>query len=158
MHSVRSSSKQLSSSSPLLSLFFRLLIAFLLLSPLISLLLSPSLSYQGFLTQPMTAESASSRLFWLIANCFILFVMTGSAARLDALNIRIETAFASMPSTLMFASPTSVCQYRLALSKIRAIPLGINFFGLKKRISYQAMWTISSLVVSIFFFMLGYSI
>jgi hypothetical protein len=90
-------------------------------------------------------------------NCFVLFVLTGSAARLDALNIRIETAFASVPSSVMFATPDSVCQYRLALSKIRAIPLGINFFGLQKRITYQAMWTISSLVVSIFFFLLGYS-
>jgi hypothetical protein len=106
----------------------------------------------------MTVAIAAARLFWLLTNCFILFVMTGSAARLDALNIRIETAFASMPSSLMFATPTSVCHYRLALSKIRAIPLGINFFGLRKRITYQAMWMISSVVISIFLFMLGYSI
>lgn len=112
---------------------------------------------EEFLSHSLAPAKASARLYWLITNCFVLFIMTGSAARLDALNIRIETAFASMPSSIMFATPAAVCQYRLALSKIQAIPLGINFFGLRKRITYQSMWTISSVVVSIFLFLLGYS-
>lgn len=63
-----------------------------------------------------------------------------------------------MPASIMFSSAESVYQYRLALSKVRAIPLGINFFGLRKRISFQSMWKISSVFVTIFLFMLGYSV
>lgn len=84
--------------------------------------------------------------------------MTASAARIDSLNIRIEISLATMPSSLMFASEESVASYRLALSKVRSIPFGVNFFGLRQRITFQAMWTISSVVVSIFLLMLGYSL
>jgi hypothetical protein len=91
-------------------------------------------------------------------NSFVLFVVTSSAARIDSLNIRIEISLATMPSSLMFSSEENVSSFRLALSKVRSIPFGVNFFGLRKRITFQAMWTISSVVVSVFLLMLGYSL
>lgn len=69
-------------------------------------------------------------------------------------SFRMEIAFASVSSTIQFASNQSISEYRLALAKIRAVPFGINFMGLRKRISYSDIWRITSIVGSAFIFML----
>lgn len=69
---------------------------------------------------------------------------------------RVVIALAGIDSGTQFQDADSVSQYRLALSRVRAIPFGVMFFGTRRRVSYDDMWAISSVVVSIFFFMLGY--
>ena len=58
----------------------------------------------------------------------------------------------------MFKNDFKICQYRLILSKLQTIPLGVNIYGLNERITYKLLWTIGSLIVSIFLFLLGYSV
>jgi nicotinic acid phosphoribosyltransferase len=86
----------------------------------------------------------------LVAQCTLINII---------LNIsrRVMIALASVNSTAQFKNIDSISQYRLALSRIQAIPFGVMFFGTRRRVSYGDMYAISSIVVSIFFFMLGYS-
>lgn len=97
-------------------------------------------------------------MYWLIVNSFILFIITSSVANLDSLNIYIIRLIASISSSFMFKNDFNICQYRLILSKLKTIPFGVNIYGLNERITYQLLWTISSLVVSVFLFLLGYSV
>lgn len=70
---------------------------------------------------------------------------------------RVMIALASVNTSVQFKNVDTISQYRLALSRIQAIPFGVTFFGTRRRVSFGDMYAISSIVVSVFFFMLGYS-
>jgi hypothetical protein len=108
---------------------------------------------------------------------FMLFITTSSVAQLDALNrrsslslpppsqswthqmgpFRIESALGTIVSRDLFASKETSSKFDLALAKQRSLPFGVVFYATRARVSYSAIYKISSLIISIFFFFVGYS-
>ena len=47
-------------------------------------------------------------------------------------------------------------EFDLALSKALALPFGVMFYGTQSRCTFSAIAAVSSIVVSVFLYMLGY--
>ena len=109
---------------------------------------------------------------WIVIHSVVMFCIVGSAAEIETLNIRwvnvilsestlthfirISSALGKMNTASQFSDPKTIAEYKLAFSRLETVPFGIPYFGTRKRISYEEMWTISSVFVSVFLFMLGY--
>jgi hypothetical protein len=68
----------------------------------------------------------------------------------------MEIALGTIVSRDLFATKATSSYFDLALSKTRSLPFGVVFYATRARISYSAIDKISSLILSIFFFFLGY--
>jgi hypothetical protein len=70
---------------------------------------------------------------------------------------RIEIALGTIVSRDLFASKETCSKFDLALAKQRSLPFGVFFYATRARVSYSAIYKISSLIISVFFFFAGYS-
>lgn len=108
---------------------------------------------------------------WFGSAALMLLIITCSVAQLDALNrrsrklepnflisnSRFEIALGRIVSRDLFASEETTSAFALSLARIRSLPFGIVFYATRARVSYSAIYSISSLIISVFLFFVGYA-